>query len=209
MNNLFFGGSSNIALQLAKKFKNTDSVSLKKNNNVYNKVFKIDNYNISSLNKLQKKITQKYDNVVIFNGYFSYSFLSTFNSKNFLKDFKINFLIPMEISSFVIKKKLLKKNGAIYFISSIAGFEDLIGNANYSISKNALSFSAKILSNEQSKRKVRINTISLGLIKNEMGIRVKKLTNTKKKYNSIKNVIKKIANILNNKKINKKNIKIL
>ena len=42
-----------------------------------------------------------------------------------------------------------------------------------------------------------------------MGIRVKKLTNTKKKYNSIKNVIKKISNILNNKKINKKNIKIL
>ena len=115
----------------------------------------------------------------------------------------------MEISSFVIKKKLLKKNGAIYFISSIAGFEDLIGNANYSISKNALSFSAKILSNEQRKRKVRINSISLGLIKNEMGIRVKKLTNTKKKYNSIKNVIKKISNILNNKKINKKNIKIL
>ena len=209
MNNLFFGGSSNIALQLAKKFKTTDSVSLKKNNNVYNKIFKIDNYNVSSLNKLQKKITQKYDNVVIFNGHFSYSFLSTFNSKNFLQDFKINFLIPMEISSFVIKKKLLKKNGAIYFISSIAGFEDLIGNANYSISKNALSFSAKILSNEQSKRKVRINTISLGLIKNEMGIRVKKLTNTKKKYNSIKNVIKKITNILNNKKINKKNIKIL
>ena len=30
MNNLFFGGSSNIALQLAKKFKNTDSVSFKK-----------------------------------------------------------------------------------------------------------------------------------------------------------------------------------
>ena len=56
MNNLFFGGSSNIALQLAKKFKNTDSVSLKKNNNVYYKVFKIDNYNVSSLNKLQKKL---------------------------------------------------------------------------------------------------------------------------------------------------------
>ena len=42
-----------------------------------------------------------------------------------------------------------------------------------------------------------------------MGIRVKKLTNTQKKYLSIKNVIKKISNILNNKKINKKNIKII
>ena len=42
-----------------------------------------------------------------------------------------------------------------------------------------------------------------------MGIRVKKLTYTQKKYLSIKNVIKKISNILNNKKINKKNIKII
>ena len=209
MNNLFFGGSSNIAQQVAKKIKNTDSVSSKKNSNCYRKVFRVKNYDVSSLNQLQKKINGKYDNVVIFNGFFSSSFISTFNRKSFLNDFKINFLIPMEISAFVIRKKLLKKNGAIYFISSIAALEDLIGNANYSISKNTLSFAAKILSNEQKKRKVRINTISLGLIKNVMGIRVKKLTNTQKKYLSIKNVIKKISNILNNKKINKKNIKII
>ena len=209
MSNLLFGGASDIALKLSKHLKNTDAVSTKKIKNSYRKTFKIKNYNIKSLKKLNKHITEKYDNVVIFNGYYSSSFLSMFNRKFFLKDFEINFLIPIEISNFLLQRNILKKGGAIYFISSIAASEDLIGNAGYSISKNALNLSAKILSNEQKNRAIRVNTISLGLVKNNMGLKVKKLTNTKKNYTSIKNEIKKIKVILKSKKINKKNIKIL
>ena len=91
----------------------------------------------------------------------------------------------------------------------MAASEDLIGNAVYSISKNAINLSAKILSNEQKRRNIRVNVISLGLIKNSMGLKVKKLTNTDKKYISLNVVAKKIKNILKNKKMNKKNIKIL
>jgi len=132
-----------------------------------------------------------------------------FQRKIFLKDFEINFLIPIEFSNFVLQRNILKKGGAIYFISSLAASEDLIGNAVYSISKNAINISAKILSNEQKRRNIRVNVISLGLIKNSMGLKVKKLTNTDKKYISLNVVAKKIKNILKNKKINKKNIKIL
>lgn len=71
-----------------------------------------------------------------------------------------------------------------------------------------MNFSAKILSNEQKNRNVRINSISLGLIKNDMGVKAKNLTNTKKKFISINTISKKINLILNNKTINKKNIKI-
>ena len=35
------------------------------------------------------------------------------------------------------------------------------------------------MSNEQNKRNIRANTISLGLVKNQMGIKVRKITNTK------------------------------
>lgn len=209
MNNLFFGGSSNIALKLSNKLKNTDAISTKKVINSYRKFFKIENYNSTNLNKLEKRFDRKYENILIFNGLYSSSFLSIFDNKTFMRDFEINFLIPMKISTFILQKNLLKKNGAIYFISSIAANEDLIGNANYSISKNALNFSAKILSNEQKKRGLRVNTITLGLIKNKMGIKVKRITNTEKKFQSINEVIDKIRNILKNKKINKKNIKIL
>ena len=209
MSNLFFGGSSDIALKIARNLKNTDAISSKKVENSYRKVFEVKNYNYSNLNKLEKKFTEKYNNILIFNGLYSSSFLSLFNRKNFIRDIEINFLIPIEISNFIIQKKILKENGAIYFISSIAASENLIGNANYSISKNALNFSAKILANEQSKRDIRINTISLGLIKNKMGLKVKKTTNTKKEFSSINNITKKIKILLKDKDINKKNIKIL
>lgn len=209
MKNLFIGGASEIALELSKFLKDTDSVTSKTIKNSYRKNFKIKNYNIKNINNLQKKIIEKYDNVVIFNGFYSSSFLSMFQRKNFLKDFEINFLIPIEFSNFVLQRNILKKGGAIYFISSLAASEDLIGNAVYSISKNAINLSAKILSNEQKRRNIRVNVISLGLIKNSMGLKVKKLTNTDKKYISLNVVAKKIKNILKNKKINKKNIKIL
>ena len=209
MKNLFIGGASEIALELSKYLKDTDSVTSKTIKNSYRKNFKIKNYNIKNINNLQKKIIEKYDNVVIFNGFYSSSFLSMFQRKIFLKDFEINFLIPIEFSNFVLQRNILKKGGAIYFISSLAASEDLIGNAVYSISKNAINISAKILSNEQKRRKIRVNVISLGLIKNSMGLKVKKLTNTDKKYISLNVVAKKIKNILKNKKINKKNIKIL
>ena len=44
MSNLFFGGSSDIALKIAKNLKNTDAVSSKKVENSYRKVFKVKNY---------------------------------------------------------------------------------------------------------------------------------------------------------------------
>lgn len=204
---LYFGGSSNIAQELAKNFKNIDAVSSRKVSNVYRKLFIIKKYNSLGFKKLEKKINVKYDNILIFNGFYTSSFLSMFNRKNFINDFEINYLIPMEIASFAIKKKILKKNGAIYFISSIAASEHQIGNANYSISKNALNFSSKILGNEQKKRDIRVNTISFGLIKNEMGLKVKKMTNTNKKFLSLKKIVKRIKLVLSDKKTNKRNFK--
>ena len=207
MKNLHFGGSSNLSQKLAEEIRNTEAVSSKKITKIYTKIFKIKQYDYLNLFKLGNKITEKYDNVLIFNGFYSASFLSIFNRKKFMNDFEINFLIPMEISTFVIQKNILKKNGAIYFISSIAANEDKIGNASYSISKNALNFSSKILSNEQKKRGIRVNSIVLGLIENEMGMKAKRITNSNKKFVPLNKLIKRIQIILKDKDINKKIIK--
>ena len=109
MNNLFFGGSSNIALKLSNKLKNTDAISTKKVVNSYRKFFKIENYTSTNLNKLEKRFDRKYENILIFNGLYSSSFLSIFDNKTFMRDFEINFLIPMKISNFILQKNLLKK----------------------------------------------------------------------------------------------------
>ena len=209
MNNLFFGGSSDLALELSNKIKFTDAVSQKKITGKYRKTFQVNDYSNISLRKIKKDIDQKYDNILIFNGYYSASFLSIFNSKKFFDAYKINFIKPIEIAVFVLKNNLLKKGGSIFFFSSAAANEDLIGNAFYSIAKNSLNLSSKILSNEQKERGVRINTISLGLIKNDMGIKAKNLTNSNKKFLSTNMVLKRITSILRNKKLNKKNIKIV
>ena len=107
----------------------------------------------------------------------------------------------------MLQRNILKKGVLSSFISSLAASEDLIGNAVYSISKNAINLSAKILSNEQKSRSIRVNVISLGLIKNNMGLKVKKLTNTDKKYISLNIAVKKIKNILKNKKLIKRILK--
>ena len=182
MSNLFFGGSSDLAKKIASNFKNTDSVTSGKSCNYYRKNFKIKNYHKKNeIKKILKKIDTQYNNIVIFNGIYSSSFLTNFNKKEFLKVFNINYTIPIEIASILIQNKIVKKNGSIIFISSIAADEELIGNAYYSISKHALNFSSKILSNEQRLRGIRINTVSIGLVKNSMGLSAKNLSNTKKK----------------------------
>lgn len=208
MNNLFFGGSSNIAKNISKKLKNTDAISTKKISNCYKKAFKINNYQKKSIDNLLKNINVEYDNILIFNGIYSSSLLSFFSKKEFLKSIHVNFILPLEIASSIINSRVLKKNGSIFFISSIASKEDLIGNAYYSISKNALNFASKILSNEQKKRHIRINTILLGLVNNSMGRKAKKLTNSKKNYIKDKRLIADFKKILSNKTFNKKTIKI-
>ena len=196
MSNLFFGGSSDLAKKIASNFKNTDSVTSGKSCNYYRKNFKIKNYHKKNeIKKILKKIDTQYNNIVIFNGIYSSSFLTNFNKKEFLKVVCVcytnNFCCVV-----------------IIFISSIAADEELIGNAYYSISKHALNFSSKILSNEQRLRGIRINTVSIGLVKNSMGLSAKNLSNTKKKFISINNIVKKFKILLNNSKINCKNIKI-
>ena len=139
------------------------------------------------------------------------SLLSFFNEKLFDETLKKNFIIPMKVNSLIIKNHLLKKNCSIVFISSIAAELNEIGNAYYSLAKTLLNKSVNILSNEQ-KNKYRFNAVSLGLVKNKLSKElIKNLpANYRNKTNFVKNEIitKKIENLLSNKKINNKIIKI-
>ena len=207
MKNLFFGGSSDIAIKIAKKIKNTNNISRSKSK-VYLKNYIIKDYNSGNIQKVLKIFSDKFDNVVIFNGAFSASFLTNYQEKEFNRIFALNFKIPMLIAQLSLKQKIINKNGAIFFISSTAAESDDPGNAYYSIAKNSLNFGAKILGKEQRKRGIRINVISLGIVKNSMGSdALKIMTNNKKKiiYKNYK-FINKIVKLLKNKNLNKKKI---
>ncbi|MDC1153781.1 SDR family NAD(P)-dependent oxidoreductase [Candidatus Pelagibacter sp.] len=204
MKNLFIGGSSQIAKDISSKITNVDSISQRKTKG-YKKNFKIKKYNKKNLKNIFTKINHKYDNILIFNGKYDDSSFSNFDSKLFYKSLFINLELPLICANEIIKKNILKENGSIYFISSISAEKNQIGSAYYSLSKNALNFSAKILSNEQKKRNIRINVISLGLINNEMGRLTLSYMNKKNlKIIKKKKYIDGVIKIIKNKKINGK-----
>lgn len=204
---LFFGGSSDIAIKLAKKIRNVENVS-RSQSKIYKKNYLLKKYTKNNIQNTIKKINKKFDNVLIFNGSFSSSFLTSYIEKDFEKIFNQNFKIPLLIANKSLEGKILNKGASIYFISSIAAENYESGNAYYSISKNCLNFAAKILGNEQKNRGIRVNVISLGAVNNEMG---KKAININ--LNRIKKIVykddsylKKIIKIIKNKKINLRKI---
>ena len=139
------------------------------------------------------------------------SLLSFFNEKLFEEIIKKNVTIPIKINSLIVKNHILNKNCSIIFMTSIASELDEIGNAYYALAKLMLNKSISILSIEQ-KNKYRFNAVSLGLVKNKLSKElIKNLpSNYKNKYNFIKNevIVKRFKDLLNNKKINNKIVKI-
>ena len=213
MNILFIGSSSFIADLLKKKL--TDNIfgitsSKKKSKNTYN-VKKYDETNILKALNYFKKKNIYFDNIIYFNGCHKMSLLSFFNEKLFEEIIKKNVTIPIKINSLIVKNHILNKNCSIIFMTSIASELDEIGNAYYALAKLMLNKSISILSIEQ-KNKYRFNAVSLGLVKNKLSKElIKNLpSNYKNKYNFIKNedIVKGFKDLLSNKKINNKIVKI-
>ena len=201
--NLFFGGSSNIAIELAKKIKNVENISRTKSK-IYKKNYLLNSYTQKNIENIIKRINKKFDNIIIFNGNFSSSFLTSYVSSDFEKVLNQNLKIPLLAAHLFLKNKVLNKGASIYFISSIAAETTKTGSAYYSIAKNGLNFAAKILGNEQMKRGFRVNVITLGIVNNEMGKKVinANFIGVKKNIYKDKSYLKKIIKIRNNKKTN-------
>ena len=204
---LFFGGSSDIAIKLAKKIKNVENISRSKSK-IYKKNYLLKKYTQNNIQNAIKRINKKFDNMLIFNGSFSSSFLTNYIEKDFEKIFNQNFKVPLLIAKQSLEGKILNKGASIYFISSIAAESHESGNAYYSISKNCLNFAAKILGNEQKNRGIRVNVISLGPVNNEMGKKAININLNKIKKHDYKDdsYLKKIIKIIKNKKTNLKKI---
>jgi len=210
-NVLFIGGSSQIAIALARKIKDINCFNLsRRKNKFYKKNLILNNYNTSEIKRKISKINEKFDTIFLFNGIYKQSTLSFFDEKAFKEITNINLIIPIRITSLIISSGILNKNASINFITSWAGIKPEIGNAYYAISKNSLIFASKIFSKELEKRKIRFNSISLGLIKSRMSsILLSKLPRTRKKFKSnfisLNRVLKIIIRTINNTNYNGRN----
>lgn len=98
--------------------------------------------------------------------------------KDLLSSLDINFISAYETTRLFIND-LIKNNGNIIFISSIASLEILPAPIEYSISKTAINTFSKILSNKYGS-KVRVNTVIPGNILVDKNNWWKKLEKNKK-----------------------------
>lgn len=91
------------------------------------------------------------------------------NKIDFTKIMETNFYAPFFLTQSLLIKKKLNDRGSIVFISSISG--PLIGskgNLMYSSSKSAVNGMIKTLALELAPRRIRVNSISAGMILSEM-----------------------------------------
>jgi len=79
--------------------------------------------------------------------------------------FKVNTLAPIMLTSLMVKKKKLQKEGSIVFTSSIAGLGICTpGNSLYSATKGALTSFMKNAAIDLAQKKIRCNAVLPGMI---------------------------------------------
>ncbi len=76
-----------------------------------------------------------------------------------------NYTSTVLLNTQILKKKKIKKGASIVFVTSVAAVRyPEIGNAIYSSSKAALFSYARVLALELSLRRIRVNTVSPGMV---------------------------------------------
>lgn len=85
--------------------------------------------------------------------------------------FQTNTFANIDLVQLLLKKRKIKDGGSILFISSVAAYRPYAGNALYSSTKGAINSFCQVLAIEQSKKKIRANCVSPGIIRSDMEIK--------------------------------------
>lgn len=130
------------------------------------KVYEFDMNDLESLNSFIS--TSQYSQVIFFQGIDIIKPFQLYNINDISQTFNVNVLSIISLLNILIAKKYLYKEASIVIISSISGItKGTPGHVLYSSSKSALIGLVKSLSLELSRRSIRINCISPGLIQTE------------------------------------------
>jgi len=126
-------------------------------------IYEFDLNDLESLNKFIS--SSKYSQIIFFQGIDIIKPFQLYNNNDISQTFNVNVLSIISLLNILISKKYLLKEASIVIISSISGVtKGTPGHVLYSSSKAALIGLVKSLSLELSRRNIRINCISPGLI---------------------------------------------
>ena len=114
------------------------------------------------------KLIPKLDGIVHSAGKFEYIPAQFINEKNIDNLIAINYRAPVLLTSMLLRKKKIKKNSSLVFLSSLASKEPSFGSAMYTSTKKALEGYSKLLALELGPKGIRSNAILPNFVKTKM-----------------------------------------
>lgn len=82
--------------------------------------------------------------------------------------FTTNTFSPVMLTKGLMKKKKIKNEGSIVFISSLAAMDSSLGNSVYGMSKAAIKSFSEYCAHEFAPKLIRVNSIHPGMVQTEM-----------------------------------------
>lgn len=82
--------------------------------------------------------------------------------------FKTNTFAPVMLTKMLLKKKKIKNEGSIVFISSLAAMDASLGNAVYGMTKSAIKSFSEYCALEFAPKQIRVNSVHPGMVQTEM-----------------------------------------
>jgi NAD(P)-dependent dehydrogenase (short-subunit alcohol dehydrogenase family) len=83
--------------------------------------------------------------------------------------FSVNYFAPVELLRLLVKKKKLKKDASVVFVSSIGGNGSYnYGNAIYGATKSALNSTMKFCAKELADKRIRVNSVCPGMVNTKL-----------------------------------------
>lgn len=174
---LILGGSSDIGIQLVKKFLigGNYKISLHYNSNnkavnLFKKKCKLIRADLSilDLKDIQKKFSNDYDIIINLIGYINGKSFEKFSLESIEKTLRINSFIPKLIIRNSLKNMIKKKWGRIINSSSVGvKFGGGINNYEYSLSKHINEFIPTYI-RKLADKNIYYNTLKIGLTKTKL-----------------------------------------
>tara|TARA_B100001093_G_C26745841_1_gene978824 strand:+ start:363 stop:1073 length:711 start_codon:yes stop_codon:yes gene_type:complete len=166
------------------------------------------NYIIADLknNKDIKDLASKLPNLngmVLNAGTLNYCPVKYINYEKMLDIFQINFFSNVLLIKELLTMKKIEKNCSIVIIGSISSMIGTPATSIYAASKAALLSFSKVLASELSAKKIRVNTVSPGIINTKMTKEINQFNELEKSYplglGDVEDVLNQVLFLLSDK----------
>jgi NAD(P)-dependent dehydrogenase (short-subunit alcohol dehydrogenase family) len=101
----------------------------------------------------------------------------------------VNFEAPVLMTSALLKEKKIKSEGSLVYLSSISSDRPKRGAAMYGASKAAIESFVKVLAQELSTQRIRVNSIAPAMVKTPMYDRAEEFVSKEEMDNHISNYL--------------------